>query len=206
MTRPPRGTRTLAILVLCTVALLAGVACDNGGDGGDSSSPGSGFEGAAGVEPTEATTPLASESGSATPVATATDTISLDACALVSQDEAAAALGQPVTEGEPSLVGEIATCTWTPESGSTFGSAQVAYLTRSVSASEFPAAISEATEADLDPIAQIGDAAFWDGDQAMVLVGGVALSAIVIPAENGETAADREASISLARLAAERAR
>ena len=123
----------------------------------------------------------------------------------MTREEAAAALGEPVAEGEPSLVGEIGTCTFAPEAGGAIGSVQVAYLTRGVTAEEFPGVISEGAAADLDPIAQIGEAAFWDGDQVVGLVGEVALSAIVIPAEGGEsTAVDREASTGLARLAAER--
>ena len=123
----------------------------------------------------------------------------------MTREEAAQALGEPVAEGEPALVGEIETCTFAPEAGGEIGSVQVAYLTRGVTAEEFPGVISEAAEVDLEPIARVGDESFWDGDQAVVLIGDVALSAIVIPTEGGEsTAVDREASLGLARIAAGR--
>jgi len=197
---PPRTLRALAAGAAAW-ALLVGAACDSDTEEPSSTAGGSG--GGAETQPTEATTPLPSEGGTATPGSEAT--ISLDPCALVTREEAAAALGEPVTEGEPSLVGDIETCTYSPEAGGGIGSVQVAYLTRGVSTDEFPGVISEGAEVDLDPIAQIGDAAFWDGDQVVVRVGDVALSAIVIPTEGGgSTAVDREASTGLARLAAER--
>src|SRR5690606_11539111 len=123
MRLPPRTLRALAA-GFAACALLVGAACD--GDTEEPSSPASGFESGAGAQPTEATTPLPSEGGTATPGSEAT--ISLDPCALVTREEAAEALGEPVSEGEPSLVGEIETCTYSPEAGGGIGSVQVAYL------------------------------------------------------------------------------
>lgn len=183
-------------------ALLVGVACA-GDDDTDGTTDGNGTVPAA--QPTEATTPLPSEGGESTPGASAPATVALEACALVTREEAEAALGEPVAEGEPALVGEIETCSYAPATGGSIGSVQVAYLTRGIDAAAFPGVLTEAAEADLEPIAGIGDAAFWDGDQVVVLIGEVAISAIAIPPSDATTsAADRDASTELARIAAGR--
>lgn len=149
--------RLLALLTL-SVALLT-VACSGDDDP----------EGSSGDSPTASATATGGSGSSASSTATTTagsddEEDGTNPCSLVTKDEAEAALGKPVADGERPDVAQGLICQFVGTQGSDVWQLQV-LVTQSGSAESMTSAFASAKEsvAETNPedVSGIGDEAFW---------------------------------------------
>jgi hypothetical protein len=158
--------KTRGMLPLSTCVLLLALA----GCGGDDDS--SGTTAGAHVATTARSAPSAESSAAAdgttettAPVTTARVAPAgmIDACSLVTSEEAAAALGGPVDPPKPGFAGSFSECLWRIEGGTEMDSAVVVHALGGVSRDQFEQHVEENAPPELgpvEPVSGVGDIAY----------------------------------------------
>jgi len=117
----------------------------------------------------------------------------IDACALLSEAEAAGFLGAPVTGTEPFKIRTFYACEWSAEAGVVDLVLQVGVFDFSASSAVFTDAASAA--GDPEPMSGVGDEAYWTALHELYVRSGDRMFS-VIPTTPG----DRDQAAEVARL------
>lgn len=124
----------------------------------------------------------------------------LDPCGLMSSDEAAGLIGEPVGDPEREEQGPFILCRWAAESEDSFKSVQVGYFDFDVDDDEFREIVDAGGSIEPEELSDVGAEAFWAEVQVFVRVDGRVFSII---ADSPEEAFSRDASIEGAKLVVE---
>lgn len=118
----------------------------------------------------------------------------IEACSLLTEEEAGELLGLAVTSVEPVVIRVFSACEWVNDDSLPAQALQVGIFDFEVDSDRFRETAGAAATAELEDVAGIADEAIWTGDQLYLRSGSLMLS--IFPSRDGA----REQAIAAAAL------